>query len=313
VLSPTNDGNILIDRDSYFRLIEAKPMTPTVYFVVGIDSDPKRSFWGTNDDDLLSKYYTTLNLMKRWINMKAIICVHTSPQYRDRFFEPPFLRFWESWVQEGGELMLHPENYQLTTTRTKTQSEYLDLNCMEALIREKTSFMKGRGLPFTAFRGGFFGLTDGIVKILKRMGIRVDLSCCPELVRPERAADWSEVPASAYYMSRTSYRRPARRASQDSIFEIPLGWDGKGLDLSHHYLFHERSTYGKMSKVWDAIVDRSHEAGRPQFANFLCHTYSMANSKFRTQLERILNYMRSREGVPVTANEAKKIYDRLQS
>ncbi len=97
------------------------------------------------------------------------------------------------------------------------------------------------------------------------------------------------------------------------VFEIPLGWDGKGTERGRNYLFHERSTFKKMCLVWDTIVERSAQSGQPQFVNFLCHTYSMANLKFRTQLERILNYMQSHDGVPVTASQAKATYDELLS
>ena len=286
---------------------------PVVYFVVGIDSDPKRSARGQNDDDLLNKYRTTLEMMKRWIDMKGIICVHTSSQYRDRFFNPPFMRFWETWVDAGGELMLHPENFVSPGLQTASivESDYHHVQFMEALIQEKVDFLKREGLAFSAFRGGFFGLTDEIVKILKRVGIQIDLSCAPELVRPERAADWSKAPVSAYYMSPDSYRRAAVHSGEKGLFEIPLGWDGKGLDLSCNYLFHERSTYGKMRCVWDAIVERGRRSGHPQFVNFLCHTYSMANSKFRSQMEKICDYMQNQHGVVVTASEAKRIYDRL--
>jgi len=290
-------------------------MVPRVYFVVVVDADPKKSFWGANDDDLLKKYHTAQDLIGRCTHGKAIICVHTSPQYRDRFFKPPFLAFWKSWVKKGGELIFHPENDQPLVAQSsfKAEPDYHDKEYMEALIREKMAAMREPGLAFTAFRGGLFGFTDGIADILRKVGIRIDLSCAPEQVLPERAADWSGAPVSSYYMSRKSYHQPDPHPGKDSVFEIPLGWDGKGKERGRNYLFHERSTFKKMCLVWDAIVERSAQSGQPQFVNFLCHTYSMANSKFRTQLERILNYMRSHDGVPVTASKAKGIYDELLS
>jgi len=181
---------------------------------------------------------------------------------------------------------------------------------MDALIREKMAAMKEHGLTFTAFRGGLFGFTDGIADILRRVEIRIDMSCAPEQVLPERAANWSGAPESAYYLSKGSYLRSASHPGKDSVFEIPLGWDGKGKDRGQNYLFHERSTFKRMCFVWDAIVERSTRTGQPQIVNFLCHTYSMANTRLKTQLERILNYMGSHHGIPVRASEAKKIYDR---
>lgn len=288
-------------------------MNPRVYFVVVVDADPKESFRGARDDDLLEKYRTAQGLLKRCVNGKAIICVHTSPRYRNRFFEPPFIAFWKSWVRGGGELILHPENQQPVEgpSSSDLEPDYRDTRYMEALIREKIAAMREHGLSFTAFRGGVFGFTDGIAGILREVGIGIDMSGAPEQVLPERAANWRGAPASAYYLSKASYLRSASLPGRDGILEIPLGWDGKGKERGRNYLFHERSTYARMCLVWDAIAERSVRSRQPQIVNFLCHTYSMANTRLKTQLERILKYMRSHHGVPVTAGEARKIYDRL--
>jgi len=288
-------------------------MKPRVYFVVVVDADPRRSFWGAKDDDLLEKYHTAQRLLRHCVKGRAIVCVHTSPRYRDRFFEPPFIAFWKSWVKKGGELLLHPEDDQPLggPLSSDVEPDYRDKRYMEALIREKMAAMREHGLVFTAFRGGLFGFTDKIAEILREVGIRIDLSCAPGQVLPERAADWTGAPASAYYLSRTSYLRSASLPDRDSVFEIPLSWDGKGKERGENYLFHERSTYRKMCLVWDAIVERSVRSGQPQIVNFLCHTYSMANTKLKTQLKRILEYLQSHDGIPVTAREAKKTYDRL--
>ena len=209
--------------------------------------------------------------------------------------------------------MLHPEEdlYETPESSRRTGSYYADAPYMEVVIAEKVSFMKKIGLPFTAFRGAFFGLTDDLAAVLKKVGLQIDLSSAPGIARPERMADWTDAPSTAYYMSPRSYRRAVDQPEKGDIFEIPLGWDEKGIELSHNYLFHERSTYTRMCKVWDAIVERSAKAERPQFVNFLCHTYSMGNARLRTQCQQILNYMQEHHGVPVTASEAKQAYDNL--
>ena len=165
-------------------------------------------------------------------------------------------------------------------------------------------------MPFAAFRGGFFGLTDEIVGVLRKVGIRIDLSGAPGVVRPDRAADWSNSPSSGYYMALGSYRKPVMDGGENPLFEIPLGWDGKGTDLSRNYLFHERSTYRRLCKVWDAIVARSVRMEKPQFVNFLCHSSFMGNMRFRSRCEKILTYMRAHRGVPVTATEAIRLYEK---
>jgi hypothetical protein len=287
-------------------------MTPEVYFVVGVDSDPKRSPFGTRDDDVLQKYTTAFDLLKRSVGGKSIICVHTSPLYRERFFRPPFIHFWETWVRGGGELMLHPEEdlYPLPGS-VKNETYYKNPPYMEGVIKEKVDFMKKRELPFAGFRGAFFGLTGEIVGILIKVGIEIDLSCAPGIVRPGKAADWSEAPASGYYLSQQFYRRARPGRVKRGIFEIPLGWDGQGTNVTENYLFHERSTYKKMSRVWNAIVKRGKQVGAHQFVGFLCHTHSMGNTRLRNQCEDILNYMREEGGIPVTASEAKRLYDNL--
>ncbi len=289
-------------------------MEPVVYFVVVIDADPNRSHFGADDDYVMEKYTITLDLIKKYVNGKGAICVHTSPRYRERFFRSPFIEFWETWVREGGELILHPEEdtYPRSETLPKSgRTYYNDTEHMEAIIKDKVSYMRQKKLPFAAFRGAFFGLTDDIVTVMKEVGLKIDLSCASGIVRLERAADWANAPASGYYMSKDSYRQSSDGPTKDEIFEIPLGWDEKDIDISKNYLFHERSTYKRMCKVWDAIVDRSRKTRNPQFVNFLCHTYSMRNTKLREQCERILVYIRDHKGIPATASELKNIYNEI--
>ena len=163
-------------------------MKPEVYFVEGVDADPKRSSFGAKDDDVMEKYSTAFALLKGAVGSKSIICVHTSPLYRDRFFQPPFIHFWEDWVRQGGELMLHPEEdlYPLPEGPVKEETYYKDSRYMEHILKDKIEFMKKKGLPFTAFRGAFFGLTEQIVGALKRLEVKIDLSCAPEIVLPEK-------------------------------------------------------------------------------------------------------------------------------
>ena len=287
-------------------------MVPSVYFVVVVDGDPNRSSVGANDRFLLERYHITLNLLKKQIEGKGTVCVHTSPRYRERFFDAPFLEFWEAWVQNGGELILHPEEdvYFTPDSKQDNDSYYNDSQHMEQLIRSKAEEMENKKLSFAAFRGALFGLTNDMVSALKKAKLTIDLSGAPGCVLPERAADWSSAPVSGYYMSEDSYLRASNQPGKDTVFEIPLGWDGQGAEFSRNYLFHERSTLKKLCNVWDAIVERSKQNKYPQFVNFLCHTYSMKNTRLRTQCEGILNYMKQHHGQPVTATEAKEMYNR---
>jgi len=285
-------------------------MENCVYFVVVVDADPNLSRYGEIDRFVLEKYRITLDLIKDMLNGKAAMCVHTSPLYRDRFFRPPFTEFFSRWVRQGGELVLHPEEdvYATPQSRLPNDSYYSHPEHMEAIIRTKIRELRNNNLPLAAFRGALFGFTDEIAAVVKNAGIGIDLSCAPGIVIPERRAQWSGAPASGYHVSSKSYRRPADRPDTDALFEIPLGWDGKGTDLSVNYLFHERSTTRRLCRVWDVIRHRSSVTGHPQFVNFLCHTASMQNRRLRAQLVNTILYMKNSGGMPITAGEAKSLF-----
>ena len=286
-------------------------MTAAVYFVVVVDGDPNQTSIGGNDRYLMDRYRITQELICNHIEGKGTICVHTSPRYRKRFFCSPYVEFWQTWIDNGGELILHPEEdvYFTPDSKQNDDSYYNDPQHMEEIINAKTEEMKENKLDFSAFRSAFFGMTDDIASSLKKAGVTIDVSSAPGYVLPETAANWSNAPPSGYYMSDYSYRKSSRKPEKDTVFEIPLGWDGRGTDLSRNYLLHERSTYMKLCKVWDAIVKRSKHEECPQFINFLCHTSSMRNARLRNQCENILSYMKDNNGTPVTAREAKRIYD----
>lgn len=292
-------------------------MRPTVYFVVNIDSDPDPEDTPRNDDAVMEKYRLTQALVKERVGGAASICVHTSPMYRDRFFEPRFMDFWREWTEAGGDLILHPEEdlYATPETRLNGSTRYLDTAHMEAVITEKVASMKDRGLTFAAYKGGAHGLTIDIAYILERAGIPVDVSCAPGLDWPERAARWANAPRTAYYMSTRACDEEAGSRTQSILFEIPLGWDGATPDAtkrrqrSKHYLANESSRYEDLCQVWDSIVEQAERSGSPQFVSMLCHTYAIATGRFYTQLSRILDYMRTTYGTPVTASEARARYD----
>ena len=287
-------------------------MTAEVYFVVVVDGDPNRSSIGGNDRYLMDRYRIAQELLCNHVEGKGTICVHTSPRYRERFFCSPYVEFWQSWIDSGGELILHPEEdvYFTPDSKQDDDSYYNDPEHMEGIINARTEEMNKKKLGFSAFRGAFFGMTDQIASCLKKAGVTIDLSGAPGFILPETAANWHNAPLSGYYMSDYSYRKPSRKPEENTLFEIPLGWDGRGTDLARNYLLHERSTYMKLCKVWDAIVRRSKIEGRPQFVSFLCHTHSMRNTRLRNQCENILNYMKDNCGTAVTALEAKKVYNR---
>lgn len=287
-----------------------------LYFIVNIDSDPDPEDTPRNDAAVLEKYAVMKSIVDDCVDGKGTICVQTSPMYRDRFFEDPFLDFWRAWVADGGALTLHPEEdlYSTDATRLESGSYYSDIDHMEPIIRSKAELMADAGLPFAAYKGGYQGLTMNIAKVLSRVGIPIDVTCAPGIEWPEKLAAWRDAPTSAYYMSADACGRAAERGEESPVFEIPFGWDGESSDtkrrlLNEHYLVNEFSSFESLCRVWDAIVERGARTDEDQIVGILCHTYAMQNAKLSKQCRDILGYMRERGGTPVTATEAKAIYD----
>ena len=284
---------------------------PTAYFVTVMDADPKTRFPDTRDGLLMNKYEIALKLMGKMVGGKAAVCIHTSPRYRDRFFRAPFLEFWREWRDRGGDLLLHPEEdlYSVDTEPGPAGPRYFDRSYMEDLVLAKKHQLKQADLAFSGFRGGFFGMTDSLADLLQKADILADLSAAPGIVRSERAADWRDAPASAYFMAPDSYRCAAKDPASKRLFEIPLGWDGTGNDLGCNYLFHERSTLRRLSRVWDRIAERSARGKSIEMVHLLCHSYSMRNQRLVLQLEKVLAYLQERGGVPLTISEARSVYE----
>ncbi len=64
-----------------------------------------------------------------------------------------------------------------------------------------------------------------------------------------------------------------------------------------------------MARVWNAIVARAEAAGPPQIVALLCHSYTMADAAYPDRLAATFDDMRATAGAPVTASEAKALYD----
>jgi hypothetical protein len=290
-------------------------MEPKVYFVVNVDTDPDPEDTSRDDQAVLEKYGIMQDVLRQHADSKGIICVHSSPMYRERFFENQFMSFWQTWVDEGGELILHLEEDLYGTPETKQRggSLYSDVQHMETMIKKCTDIMKNAGLPLKIYKGGYHGLTPEIIGILKKVGIQIEVTCAPDVDWPVKLADWGDSPVSAYYMSEASQRIASADKSQ--LFEIPFGWDGVKSNtserflLNEHYLVNEFSNYEAMCRVWDTIIKRSSRLAQPQFVGILCHTYTMKDQTYRQRLEKTLDYMTSHHGISANASEIKNHYD----
>jgi hypothetical protein len=292
-------------------------MSTPIYFVVTVDSDPDPVSNPQDDAAVMAKYAIMRDILVRHADGTGAFSVHTSPVFRDRFFAAPFLAFWQSWREGGGELVLHPEEdlYRLPGSPPSDRSPYEDTAHMAALIAEKVEALRRADLAFAGYRGGYHGFTLGIGQALRKAGIFIDLSCAPGIAFPNKAAAWAKAPLSAYYMSNGSCETPARPGEDSPLFEIPFGWDTQPYEftgrfkMNEHYLANEFSTLEAMSGVWDKIVARSADAAKPPIVSLICHTYAMADEPVRERLAGILRYMRAHRGVAVNPTRAKQIFD----
>ena len=176
-------------------------MTPAAYFLVNVDTDPDPEDTPRDDAAVLAKYRVMKTLIDGRADGKAALCVQTSPLYRDRFIEEPFLGFFRDWAAEGADLVLHPEEdlYGTPETRLASGTRYADTDYMAGIIADRMRCIAERGLAFAAYRGGYHGFTAGIAGLLRRAGIGIDLTCAPGIEWPEKLAPWGAAPLSAYY------------------------------------------------------------------------------------------------------------------
>ena len=206
-------------------------MTPAAYFLVNVDTDPDPEDTPRDDAAVLAKYRVMKTLIDGRADGKAALCVQTSPLYRDRFIEEPFLGFFRDWAAEGADLVLHPEEdlYGTPETRLASGTRYADTDYMAGIIADRMQCIAERGLAFAANRGGYHGFTKGIAGLLRRAGIGIDLTCAPGIEWPEKVAPWGAAPLSAYYMAADDPARPAAPDAADALFEIPSGWGRRGV------------------------------------------------------------------------------------
>lgn len=291
-------------------------MSPSILFVTNVDGDPDPENTPPNNPLVLEKYRTMKQIVDDHAGGKGAFCLQTSPMYRRRFFEAPFVEFWRAWTAGGGELTLHPEEdlYCLPQDKHPTGTHYQDGERMRRVIEDAVATLAQLSLAFSAYKNGYHAQTPAIVDSFKAAGIGIDLSCAPGLYWPEKLTDWRKAPLSAFYMSKARLGEQASAEEADPVFQIPFGWDGQPSEtpsrlLDTHYLVNEFSTHEAMAGVWDEIVRRAERQDRPQIVSLLCHTYTMADPIYRDRLKQTLDYFVHHGGEPVAPSEARARFD----
>ncbi|MGN6536463.1 MAG: hypothetical protein ACTHKQ_12140 [Mesorhizobium sp.] len=296
-------------------------MSTDVLLVVNVDSDPDPVSTYQEDASVLAKYARMREILGRHAGGAAAWTILTGPLYRDRFYEPPYVGFWRDLVQDGADLVLHPEEdlYGPGPGTGPESCSYYHTDHMREVILSRALRMREADLPLAAYRGGYHGFTPDIGRIVKEAGIGIELSCAPGIVWPQKAADWGDAPLSAYYMSG---RRQADVAADDEdapLFEIPWAWDGvapgtsRRFVVGENYMINEFSNLEAMKRVWDAVAKRARERGEQQIVSMVCHTYTMGMAEYEERLTSILDYVQSNNGRIVSPTSAKTIYDQRVS
>jgi hypothetical protein len=287
-----------------------------VYFVVNIDSDPDPEDTPRDDDAVMEKYRIMKSIVDERVDGKGTICVQTSPMYRERFFEPHFLDFWRGWVQGGGDLTLHPEEdlYSTSETRLASGSYYSDTAHMEAVIRPKVELMNAEGLPFAAYKGGYQGLTTDIVRTLEAVGIPIDVTCAPGIDWPEKLAAWGDAPTSAYYMSRESRSEAAAPGASSPVLRFRSAGTARARTrpgvCSTSTISSTNFRATRLCAACGIASWSAPKAPENRRSSAFCATPTRCRPTSCAGNAAILSYMTRAGGTPVTATEAKDIYDR---
>jgi hypothetical protein len=290
-------------------------MKPQIYLVVNVDADPDPVDSPADNDAVLEKYQIIQQLINERCDGMAVISVHSSPLYRERFIQPPFVDFWKEWTSGGGDLVLHLEEdfYALPENRRASSTGFENLEIVEQAMKETLSALASEGLACQAYRGGSNSMTPEIAEVLTELGISVDLSCAPGLVWKERVVNWASAPLSGYFMSAQAPARAADPGEQGPLLEIPLGWDGinDGDDVprkpNHHYLANESSTFEDLCRVWDIILKRADDTGNHQAVSLLSHTHTAKTARFHSQLDAFLRFATTNRGIPASLTEIRTL------
>jgi hypothetical protein len=302
-------GSEITAADSRIRqAAEGRVTHPEVLLLLNIDGDPDPRDAPPDDDLVLRQYQVMARIVADHSDGKAAMGIHTSPMFRRRFFEPPFVEIWHQWQDRDANLALHTEEdfYQLPQHRGSGICGYLDAEGLRPIITESLAKLRNEGLEVEAYRAGSGSQTRTIVDALFERGIRLDLSCAPGIAQVERAIDWRQAPLSAYRMSRGNLCAPARADEADSMIAVPVEFDGdleavRGDDsVRKHHLANDTSDLKSLTMVWSTIRARAQDAGRTQIVSMLVHTFSILNTHRRRQLQDFLDHAFDHGGEPVS-------------
>ncbi len=287
-------------------------MNAVVKVVLSIDGDPDPVAAPDPDTVVLRKYHKMNRLVTEYCGGNAAITLHSSPVFRDRFFNDDYMAFWRAWVADGKDLALHLEDdlYRAPDAPSGQPSIFHRPGEACRVLAAMLDRLDAAGVACRAFRGGSNGQSPSVAGFLADRGIGVDLSCAPGLHWPERGVDWAGSPVSAYVAAPRRLNTPVADVAggQGNLLIIPLGWDGRvpadRRRPDSHFLANESSTLSQMKDVWDAITRRAADSGETQIVSFLCHTYAVEHPAIHARLQHILAHIRQRGGRFISLRDA---------
>jgi len=282
-----------------------------VYLVPSIDTDPRVYHKYVRGKEIIDNDLTlthekwsvkkAIKIATQVMKGKCVFMIHTSPFFRSKFIRVPFMNLWEEVLAIGGELALHPQE-----DKVGGGTYYYDKRHMERVINEITMKIRNLNLPLNIFRSGYYAWSPYIAPILRKLNYKIDLSCAPGIVDPNRDVNWINAPRYAYY---NNEQNKNQNNCKTSFFVIPLGWDGKGHRFEENYLFCEKGSLNSLCRVWDTLVEEK-ISSFPKIVSFLYHASTIDDESICNRIARFIEYVRKHNGVILTASEAKELYDK---
>jgi len=243
-----------------------------------------------------------LTFFKEIVNGKCVLCVHTGTYCRTGFYEEPFLTLWRKAIELGGEIAVHTHE-EIAGVGVRHGEQHL-----HEVINMAADLLRAGGIEPCGYRSGHFAFKEFITLILERAGLLMDFSAAPGYNQKLWDAVWIGAPLSAYYLCPINRSYKCCNSSPSQVLEIPLGTDNKG-NQNINYLITEESKIDNMKLVWDSIVKRAEESGKPQFIHSLYHSSSMGIPENKKLFNQFVRYATKHAGVPVSPSEAKKIFE----
>ncbi|CAH1656185.1 MULTISPECIES: hypothetical protein [unclassified Chelatococcus] len=239
---------------------------------------------------MMHRFQTIGSLVDGEAGGRAVITLHTSPRYRNDFFEGPYHEFWQQRRAAGTSIALHPHE-----DREDGSSLYDDLDHLEKVIDMSMTSAVSANISFDIFRSGGFSFHPNLPALLRNVGLAVDCSAAPGQRDISRAMDWPATQVSAI------------GEGERVIAEIPLGWNGSGTAFEQDYLYNEKQDLEGLKRVWDYILKQSEASRIPRAVNFLTHAFGLVDPHWREQAIRFLDWACRHGGALVNAEGALRM------